>query len=89
MKYLQRDIKIDVLQKKKVNILQFLKYTYFSLNMYYKCHFIIVNLFFFVKYQFRGKREREKMIRKQVLLCKTERIWKIWKKKIEPISLIS
>lgn len=81
MKYLQRDIKIDVLQKKKVNILQFLKYTYFSLNMYYKYHFIIVNLFFFVKYQFRGKREREKMIRKQVLLCKTERIWKIWKKK--------
>lgn len=74
MKYLQRDIKIDVLQKKKVNILQFLKYTYFSLNMYYKCHFIIVNLFFFVKYQFHGKREREKMIRKQVLLCKTERI---------------
>lgn len=72
MKYLQRDIKIDVLQKKKVNILQFLKYRYFSLNMYYKCHFIIVNLFFFVKYQFREKREREKMIRKQVLLCKTE-----------------
>lgn len=28
--------------------------------MYYKCHFIIVNLFFFVKYQFRDKREREK-----------------------------
>lgn len=89
MKYLQRDIKIDVLQKKKVNILQFLKYTYFSLNMYYKCHFIIVNLFFFVKYQFRETWKGKKWYENKYYYVKQNEFEKFEKKKIEPISLIS